>query len=90
MSHSKMNKRGQSLFVEKWNKSAKRFIVTCAICGKQGYDPTIDENGFIHSSESVTNYEHRAIWAELTSIYSPLPLDGLGRCEICASLTDKQ
>ena len=84
-----MNKRGQSLFLDKWNKSAKRFIVTCAICGKQGYAPSIDEDGFVHSSESVTNYEHRAIWAELTATYSPLPLDELGRCEICASLTDK-
>ena len=43
MSHSKYTKRGKSLYIEKWNPSAKRFINTCVICGAQGYNPSIDD-----------------------------------------------
>ena len=83
MSHSKKTKKGFSLFVESWNPKAKKFINTCKICGKQGYRPTIEDDGF---SE---NPEHCAIYSELSKIMQPLNLDDLGRCEICAKLTDK-
>ena len=89
MSHSKMTKKGRSHFVESWNPSAKRFICSCAVCGAQGYDPSIDEDGFV-SENGVTDHEHRAIRAELKQILSPLPLDHLGRCEICARVMDKK
>ena len=89
MSHSKTTKRGNSLYVEKWNPSAKRFIVTCAVCGACGYDPSIEDEGFIHPSENKTDYEHRAIYAELTASLKPLALDPLGRCSICARIMDK-
>ena len=89
MSHSKTTKKGRSLFVEKWNAKSKNFINTCIICGKQGYNPSINDDGFVNVSNQVKNYEHSAIRAELTAIYSPLPLDELGRCEICARITDK-
>ena len=90
MSHSKVNKKGKSLYVESWNKSAKNFINTCVICGAKGYSPTIDEDGFIYdNSNNIENFEHRAIRQELKSILSPLALDELGRCEICAKLMDK-
>ena len=84
MAHSKMTKRGKSYFVEKWNPSSKRFINTCKICGRVGYSPSIEEEGFLKESE------HRAMYAELTAIYEALPLDDLGRCDVCAALTDKQ
>ena len=69
MSHSKKTKRGHSLYVEKWNPSAKNHVNTCKICGKQGYNPSIDEEGFIQVSPTVKNYVHSAIHAELTAIY---------------------
>ena len=84
MSHSKMTKRGKSYFVEKWNPASKKFINTCKICGKVGYSPTIEEEGFLDSSE------HRAMHAELTTIYVALPLDELGRCKVCAAAMDKR
>ena len=90
MSHSKKTKRGNSLYVESWNPSAKNFINTCRVCGKQGYSPSIDEEGFIHPSPTVTNHIHSVIHAELTTIYHPLPLDDLGRCECCARLMDSK
>ena len=88
MSHSKKTKRGYSLYVDQWNPSAKNFINTCQVCGKQGYNPSIDEEGFIHPSATVTDHVHSAIHAELTTIYQPLALDELGRCECCAKLMD--
>ena len=90
MSHSKKTKRGHSLYVENWNPSAKRFVRVCALCGTQGYDPSIDEEGFVHPSVNVTDYEHSAIQAELTRIMKPLALDELGRCETCARVMDKK
>ena len=82
MSHSKMTKRGYSLYVERWNPDAKRFINTCKLCGHQGYSPTIEEEGF------CDDYTRRAIYAELSKTLSPLPLDELGRCETCARVQD--
>ena len=90
MSHSKKLKRGSSFYVENWNPSAKRFINTCAICGTQGYDPNIDDDGFVYdNSMKIANFEHRAIRQELKSIFEPLELDSLGRCAHCAKIMDK-
>ena len=90
MSHSKKTKRGQSLFVESWNPSAKRFINVCSLCGAKGYSPTIDEEGFVYTSDGKINYEHRAIQAELSKILSPLPLDELGRCPQCQKMMENR
>lgn len=83
MSHSKYTKRGKSLYVEHSNPDAKRFINTCALCGAQGYRPTIDEDGF------TSDLIHKVIRAELKRIFSPLPLDNLGRCADCAKIMEK-
>ena len=83
MSHSKMTKRGKSYFVEKWNPKAKKFVNTCKICGKIGYNPSIEDEGFLEDSQ------HRAIHTELTTIYTALPLDELGCCEVCVLAMDK-
>ena len=82
MSHSKMTKRGYSLYVERWNPDAKRFINICKLCGYQGYSPSIEEDGFCDDST------RRAIYAELKKTLQPLPLDKLGRCENCARVHD--
>ena len=88
MSHSKKTKRGRSLYIESWNPRARRFIAVCALCGKEGYRPSILEEGF-EKEGGAPHFEHRAIVAELMKIYSPLPLDSLGRCEVCAASMDK-
>ncbi|MBO4920721.1 MAG: hypothetical protein J5372_02275 [Lachnospiraceae bacterium] len=44
MSHSKHTKRGYSIYLEKWNPSAKKYINTCVISGSKGYSPVIEEN----------------------------------------------
>ena len=46
MSHSKKTKRGSSLYIENWNPRARRFIAVCALCGREGYRPSILEEGF--------------------------------------------
>lgn len=89
MSHSKNTKRGHSLYIEKYNPSAKKFINTCVLCGACGYDPSIEDEGFIHPSPECTDYVHRAIFAELTSTLPPLPLDSFGRCDVCKKIMDK-
>ena len=90
MSHSKYTKRGRSLYVENWNPDAKRFINTCAVCGAQGYSPTIDEEGFVFDkANNVNNRVHMVIRDELMTILDPLTLDELGRCEQCAKIMDK-
>ena len=90
MSHSKLTKRGKSLYVEKWNPSAKRFINTCAVCGAQGYDSGIDDEGFVFdNAKNIADFEHRAIRAELKGVMKPLPLDQLGRCADCARIMEK-
>lgn len=89
MSHSKKLKRGSSFYVKNWNPSAKRFINVCAVCGAQGYNPTIDDDGFVYdSSMKIANFEHRAIRQELKSTLNPLGLDSLGRCSHCAEIMD--
>ena len=90
MSHSKFTKRGNSLYVDNWNPAAKKFINTCSVCGAEGYDPSIDEEGFVYDNAgNITNSEHRAIRTELQRILNPLPLDHLGRCSTCSRIMDK-
>ena len=89
MSHSKMTKRGRSHFVEAFNPNAKRFINECVLCGKRGYRASIEEEGFVHPSPDKTDYEHRAILAELAAVLPPLSLDEYGRCEDCAARLEK-
>ena len=85
MSHSKYTKRGKSLYIEKWNPSAKRFINTCVICGAQGYNPGIDDIGFVSESpQKLPDLERRAIRSELKRVLKPLSLDSFGRCSDCA------
>ena len=84
MSHSKTTKKGFSLYIEKWNPKAKKYINTCMLCGKQGYNPTIESDGFVNSSE------RRAINSELTKTLSPLSLDDYGMCSDCAKRINKQ
>lgn len=87
MSHSKTTKRGKSLYIEKWNPTAKRFINICSVCGAQGYSPTIDEYGFIKDDvKKISDLEHEVIRAELKKVLRPLPLDAYGRCADCARI----
>lgn len=85
MSHSKFNKRGRSLYIEKWNPYAKKFINECKLCGRRGYRPGIEAEGFKEEDPM-----YRAIYGELVTTMNKLELDGLGRCETCASLMDKK
>ena len=79
MSHSKHTKRGYSLYIEKWNRLAKKYINTCAICGHKGYSPVIEHEGFCN----------HVIYEELSKTLCKLSLDKLGRCEDCARVHDK-
>jgi len=80
MSHSKYTKRGNSLYIEKWNCSAKKYINTCAICGHKGYSPVIEQKDFCDS------LENKAIYEELIRILRKMQLDELGRCKDCAKV----
>lgn len=73
MSHSKHIKRGYSLYIEKWNAAAKKYINTCVICGHKGYSLVIEKESFCNS------LENKAIYRELTKTLSKLELDDLGR-----------
>ena len=85
MSHSKMTKRGRSLYVEKWNPSAKKYINTCVLCGKQGFAPAILEADFVASPPNkLGDLERPAIRQALTKTLPPLQLDDQGRCADCA------
>ena len=83
MSHSKFTKRGCSLYLEKWNPAAKKYINTCKICGHKGYSPVIEQEGFCN------NLPNKAIYRELKRTLDMLSLDELGRCECCARLQEK-
>ena len=84
MSHSKFTKRGRSLYIEKWNPYAKKFINECKLCGRRGYSPGIEAEGFRDDPM------YSAIHSELVSTMDKLQLDELGRCETCAKLMDKK
>lgn len=84
MPHSKFRKRGQSLYLDNWNPSAKKYINICSLCGRRGYSPAIEEVDF------VTNMERQAIYNELKKMFhSELTLDAFGRCDDCARRQDK-
>lgn len=83
MSHSKMNKRGHSVYIEKYNPASKKYINSCALCGKTGYSPAIEEPDF------CDDFVRRAIYYELKKAFTKLPLDALGRCCVCAELQEK-
>ena len=61
MSHSKYTKRGYSLYIENWNRSAKKYINTCVICGHQGYSPVIERNDFCDSWKNKLIYKELSI-----------------------------
>lgn len=88
MSHSKLTKRGRSLYLDKWNPSAKKYVNVCKICGSQGYNPVILETDFYDKRPNVYS-KKRAIYEELTRILKPLPLDSMDRCEICAKIQEQ-
>lgn len=74
MSHSKHTKKGYSLYIEKWNKSAKKYINTCKIRGHKGYSPVIEQEDF----------PDRVTYMELTKTLPKMEIDELGRCADCA------
>ena len=81
MSHSKFRRKGHSLYIDNWNPSAKKYINTCCLCGREGYSPSILETDFINS------LEREAIYNELTKMFNfSLKLDSFGRCEECAKI----
>lgn len=82
MSHSKCNRRGHSFYVESRNPAAKKYINACLLCGTQGYSPALDAPDF--DDDNV----RRIIHAELSRTMKPLPLDRLGRCDVCAARQD--
>lgn len=83
MSHSKITKRGYSLYIESWNPSAKKYINTCSLCGCKGYSPVIEQDDFCSTNEKS------AIQTELSKTLNKLELDSLGRCADCAKIQDK-
>jgi hypothetical protein len=78
MSHSKVTKKGRSQYVERWNPLAKRFVVSCSLCGHTGFSPSILEEGF------ATTLQKKAIVGQLQKVLNPLHLDELCRCSVCA------
>ena len=75
MSHSKHTKRDYSIYIEKWDKSAKKYINTCAICGHKGYSPVIEREDFC-----------KVTFKELSKTLRKLELDESGRCAYCAGV----
>ncbi|MCM1226814.1 MAG: hypothetical protein NC320_05230 [Clostridium sp.] len=84
MSHSKYTKRGYSLYIEKWNPYAKKYINICSVCGKRGYSPAIEEACFRSNRENIAIYE------ELSKTLRKMELDSFGRCEECAMVQDRR
>ena len=78
MSHSKHTKRGYSIHIEKWHRSAKQYINTCSICGCRGYDPVIEDEDF---KDHVTR-------DELIRTLRRMETDEYGRCCDCARIQD--
>ncbi|MBR7003163.1 MAG: hypothetical protein IKI11_10970 [Neisseriaceae bacterium] len=81
MSHSKYVKRGFSWYIECCNRSAKKYMNTCKICGHKGYSPVIEAEDFF--DKNVLYSQKKAIYQGLTQTLPKLPLDRLGRCEYC-------
>lgn len=83
MSHSKVIKRGYSLYIEKWNPSAKKYINICAVCGHKGYSPVIERDDFCDGPKN------RVVYRELSKTLCKLELDEFGRCRDCAGVQDE-
>ena len=83
MPNRKFCKRGKSLYLQKWNRNAKKFINTCRICGYRGYSPVIDAAGFCDETRNAV------IYRELKRTLPRLDLDELGRCKMCAKAQDE-
>lgn len=83
MSHSKHTKRDYSIYIEKWNKSAKKYVNTCAVCGHKGYSPVIEYEDFCETAEN------KVIFKELSKTLHKLELDEFGRCIDCARVQDR-
>ena len=77
MSHSKHTKRDYSIYIEKWDKSAKKYIHACAICVHRGYSPVVEKEEF-----------DKVIFKELSKTLRKLELDEYGRCTYCARVQD--
>lgn len=90
MSHSKLTKRGKSLYLDNWNPSAKKYINNCYICGATGYDPSIEQNDFLNDPKRLGDLEFKAIYSELLKCYKPLFVDEYGRCTDCAERMDER
>lgn len=86
MSHSKCRKRGFSWWIECRNRSIKKYIHYCAICGHKGYSPVIEADDFYDENAPLLSEKRHnsVIYRELTKTLPKLPLDRLGRCECCA------
>ena len=85
VSHSKFRIKGQSLYLDKWNSAAKKYIHICYLCGRKGYSPAIEEEDF------ATTPGRKVIYTELTkTLNSALELDSFGRCAECAKRQDGQ
>ncbi len=91
MSHSKMNKRGKSLYLDNWNPNAKKYINECKLCGRKGYGPAIEQEDFLSDKEKAPFVfsVNKAIYTELTKTFTVLELDESGRCKVCAQVQDK-
>lgn len=83
MSHSKYTKRGYSLYIDEWNRSAKKYINTCVVCGHKGYSPVIEQEDFCDGPENMIIYK------ELKKTLGKQELDELGRCKDCARVQDR-
>ena len=79
MSHSKHKKRGQSFWLNEKFPFARKFIVGCIACGKEGYSPKILEPDFADASAS-----NRLAKMLLMENLNCLEVDGLGVCRECA------
>lgn len=82
MSHSKYVKRGFSWYIECCNRSAKKYINICKICGHKGYSPVLDAEDFFDKNAEYS--QKKSIYQALSKTLPKLPLDRLGRCEYCA------
>ena len=78
MSHSKYVKRGYSYHFDSYGSEAKRFIVVCAGCGKQGFRPSVLEEGFANT------LSRKVIRMNLEEALEPLHLNDARLCAECA------
>ncbi len=83
MSHGKMTKRGKSYYLDSWNPEAKKYIVTCALCGKRGYSPAIEGVDFCDTLGNTPVYN------ELKKTLSKMEVDEWGRCAVCAKIQEE-